>query len=109
MDLLGLPTCDTCRAARRALAAAGRDVVFRDFRADPLPAPEIAALLAEHGEALINRKSTTWRGLSAAERAGDPALLLARHPALIKRPVIREGGQSYLGWTDEVRAALGLG
>ena len=108
MDLLGLASCDTCRTARKALEASGRDVAFRDIRADPLPPAEIASLLAAHGDALLNRKSTTWRNLPEAERSEDPAALLARYPALMKRPVIREGGTSYLGWTAEVRAALGL-
>ncbi len=107
MELIGLASCDTCRAARKALEAAGHGVAFRDVRAAPLPEAEIAALLAAHGDALVNRKSTTWRGLSEAERAEPPLVLLSRHPALMKRPVIRAEGVSYLGWTDAVRAALG--
>jgi arsenate reductase-like glutaredoxin family protein len=45
--------------------------------------------------------------LSEEERKGAPADLLAAHPALMKRPVIRaEDGTLYLGWGKDVQAAL---
>lgn len=103
MVIYGLKTCDTCRAARAALPAAR----FRDVRAEPLDAGEIAALLAALGDGLVNRRSTTWRGLSEEERAAPPAELLARHPALMKRPVIEAEGAFHLGWSDAVREAVG--
>ena len=104
IEIWGLKTCDTCRKAIKALP----DARFRDVRAEPLDRVEIAALLAEFGDALVNRASTTWRGLSEAERATDPAHLLAAHPALMKRPVIRADGALLLGWAPQTRAALGL-
>ncbi len=106
MILYGIPSCDTCRKARAALAAAGHAVTFRDVRADPLDATERAEILAAFGEAAINRASATWRGLDAAARTAGAAALLAAHPALMKRPVIRAGEGLHLGWTAEVRAAL---
>ncbi len=102
MVIYGLKTCDTCRAARAALPAARS----RDVRAEPLDAGEIAALLAALGDGLVNRRSTTWRGLSEEERAAPAAELLARHPALMKRPVIEAEGVFHLGWTDAVREAV---
>ena len=106
MILYGIPSCDTCRKARAALAAAGHAVTFRDVRADPLDATERAEILAAFGEAAINRASVTWRGLDAAARTAGAAALLAAHPALMKRPVIRAGDKLHLGWTAEVQAAL---
>jgi len=107
MELYGLKTCDTCRRALKALAAAGHAVRFVDVRAEPLDDATRAAFLAEFGDALVNTRSTTWRGLSEEERAGTPADLLAAHPALMKRPVIRaDDGALYLGWGKEVQAAL---
>lgn len=62
---------------------------------------------AAFGDALVNRRSTTWRGLSEDERAGDPLELLAAHPTLMKRPVIEaDDGTLYLGWDKAVQAAL---
>lgn len=108
MDLIGLPNCDTCRKARTALDAAGLAVRFRDVRADPLAEAEIAAIFAAHGDEMLNRRSTTWRGLSEAERSLSAPELIARHPTLLKRPVIRRDGEILIGWDEAVQAALGL-
>ncbi|TDL81829.1 hypothetical protein E2L08_04020 [Palleronia sediminis] len=106
LTVIGLAACDTCRKARSALAADGHDVTLRDQRAEPLTSDEIDDLLARFGDALVNRRSTTWRGLSEDERARPPADLLVAHPALMKRPVIRTESGAHLGWTAEIRAAL---
>lgn len=106
MVLYGLGSCDGCRKALKAIRAAGREVAFRDIRAEPLSAAERAEFVAAFGERIVNRASTTWRGLSQAQRAAPPEALLAAHPTLMKRPVIRAGDRLHLGWTEEVRAAL---
>ena len=105
ITLTGLPTCDTCKKARKALEADGHDVTFRDLRADPLSEDEWAALVAEFGDSLVNRKSTTWRGLSDWLRESEPEVQLAAQPTLMKRPLLSDGTRHTLGWSDEVRAA----
>lgn len=104
--LYGLATCDTCRRARKALESAGRVVAFRDVRATPLTADERRRFLAAFGDPLINRASTTWRGLDAAARTKTPDSLLAQHPALMRRPVIETGDRLWLGWGAAVQADL---
>ncbi len=107
MELYGLKTCDTCRKALKALEGAGHSVRLVDVRAEPLGAAQLADFLATFGDALVNTRSTTWRGLSEDDRKGAPADLLAAHPALMKRPVIRaDDGALYLGWGKDVQAAL---
>lgn len=101
MIVYGIKTCDTCRKAVKALGA-----TLRDVRAEPLSADERAVFFAEFGAALLNTRSTTWRGLDEAERARDPDALLAEHPTLMKRPVIDADGKLYLGWGAETKAAL---
>ncbi len=108
LTVWGLKSCDTCRKAVRALEAAGREVAFRDVRAEPLLAGEIAGLLDAFGEAVVNRKSTTWRGLSDDDRTLPAETLLAEHPTLMKRPVLYADGAFHLGWTTDVQAALGV-
>jgi arsenate reductase len=102
MRIYGLKNCDTCRKARAALPGAG----FVDVREDGITADLLARAQADFGDALVNRKSTTWRGLSEAERARDALALLADHPALMKRPLIDDGTRLYLGWDKGVQAAL---
>lgn len=108
VTVYGLKACDTCRAAVKALAAAGHDVALVDVRAEPLSEAQLARFLGAFGDALVNRRSTTWRTLSEAERARAPEVVLADHPALMKRPVIAVGGALHLGWDAGVKGALGL-
>ncbi|UWR83080.1 arsenate reductase [Phaeobacter inhibens] len=104
MQLFGLKACDTCRKALKQLPEA--ELV--DVRADGVPEAILTAALAQFGERLVNTRSTTWRGLSEAERAEDPMALLKAHPALMKRPLIKSGDDLYLGWDAKTKAALGV-
>ena len=106
MILYGLPSCDTCRKALAAIRAAGKTVEFRDVRAEPLSADERRELLFVFGDQLINHASATWRGLGEDERMHDAGQLLAAHPALMKRPVIRDGASFHIGWKPETRALV---
>lgn len=111
ITLYGLKNCDTCKKALKALAAAGRDVTFVDIRSDADLASKVPAWLSASGaDALVNKRSTTWRGLDDAARAeaegGAAAALLVAHPTLIKRPVIEAGETVHVGWTAAVSDAL---
>lgn len=91
-----------------ALEAAGIPVAFRDVRAAPPTRAEIEAWLGAFGEALVNRRSTTWRALDGAAREDAPVELLLAHPTLMKRPVLIRGDRRHLGWDGTALAALGL-
>ena len=100
MKLYGIKTCDTCRKARKALPAAE----FVDLKVEPLPAELLRAALDQFGAALLNKCSTTWRGLSEEERSADPRALLIAHPTLMKRPLIVEGATMTIGWKADAQA-----
>lgn len=102
--IYGLKNCDTCRAATKALQGAGAELI--DIRQTPLLPAQLAAFYAEFGEALVNKRSTTWRNLSEEQRSGESLELLSEHPSLMKRPVIDRDGNLYLGWGKDVQAAL---
>ena len=70
--IYGLKNCDSCRKAVQLLARAGAAHRFHDLRADGLPSGRVERWLAAAGwEALVNRRSTTWRELPAAEKVFD--------------------------------------
>lgn len=112
MIFYGLKSCDACRRALRTLAAAGAAPEIRDVRADGPDAATLRRWIDLVGaEALVNRRSTTWRGLDEDARAacetpeGAVATLVA-HPTLMKRPVIEAGGAVHVGWSAKVAAVL---
>lgn len=104
MHIFGLKNCDSCKKAAKALA--GAELV--DIREAPLSDAMLQRALDEFGDALVNTRSTTWRGLDASERARAPFDLLRDYPALMKRPLVEADGRLYLGWGKDTQAALGV-
>nr|WP_092778854.1 ArsC/Spx/MgsR family protein [Jannaschia pohangensis] len=109
MVLHGLKACDSCRKALKTLAVGEIPARLRDLREEPPTQAELVGWLARLGPAMLNTRSTTWRGLTEAERATDPLALMLAHPALIKRPVVETPSGLYLSWTAEAQSAAGLG
>ena len=112
LTVYGIKTCDTCRKALKWLDEQGRDYHWHDLRADGLDRVQVESWLDAVGsDALVNRRSTTWRGLDADTRkaASDPEQaveLLLAHPTLIKRPLFSTGGLLMLGFNASVRDSL---
>ncbi|MDP1668496.1 arsenate reductase family protein [Phaeovulum sp.] len=108
VTLYGIPTCDICKKAEKALVAAGYAVRFRDVRAAPLDEAEWAELLVEFGDRLVNRNSTTWRGLNDWMKAAEADVQLIRHPTLMQRPLLRDRSRMTLGWDAKAQGLWGL-
>ena len=106
LTLYGIKSCDTCRKARKALEAAGKEVQFVDVRETPLTAIDLARFYQVFEKELINTRSTTWRGMSDAEKAGLPINMMLENPTLMKRPVIDADGDLHLGWAKATQDAL---
>lgn len=106
ITLYGIPNCDTVRKARRWLDQHQIDYQFVDFREQPLGADTVDEWLDTLGwEAVVNRRSTTWKQLDRAEREtmdrdGARDAVLA-HPTLVKRPVLDTGTDIHLGFSAE--------
>ena len=104
LTLYGIKTCDTCRKALKDIENAGKSVEFRDIRTDPLDRVTLQKFATRFGDALVNRRSTTWRNLSEHARQGTPETLITAHPTLMKRPVIENGDDLTLGWDAAARS-----
>ncbi|MEC3859929.1 ArsC/Spx/MgsR family protein [Mesobacterium sp. TK19101] len=102
MKIYGLKNCDTCRKALKALE--GAEII--DVRADGMPTDLLDRALLQFGDALLNTRSTTWRGLTETDRAQPARALLLAQPALMKRPLILRGDDLFLGWGKDVQAQL---
>ena len=106
MLIYGLSTCSVCQRARKTLEAAGNTVTFRDVRAEPLSEVELAELITEFGDRLVDRKSTDYRALNDWLKNSEAEAQIAAKPKVMTRPVIRAGNILHLGWDDAVEAAL---
>ena len=114
ITLHGIPNCDTVKRARAWLAGQGAAVTFHDFKKAGVPGEGLAAWVAAAGwERLLNRKGSTWRALSEADRsavvdAASASALMQAQPSLIKRPVVAwSDGAITVGFdTDEFRHHL---
>lgn len=105
-ELYGIRNCDTCKKARTWLETRGIAFRFHDFREDGLDRSVLEEM--EHAlgwELLLNRRSTTWRQLSDADRQDltrEKSLqLMLRFPTLIKRPVLIANNKILAGFTPE--------
>lgn len=104
MKLYGLKNCDSCRKAVKQIQSTGQNITLIDVRVDGISPDELARFYAAFGEALVNTRSITWRGLSQTQRNEPHLTSLTNHPSLMKRPVIDTGRDLTLGWTKEVQA-----
>lgn len=112
LRVYGLKNCDTCRKARKWLDGLGIAHDFVDVRADGVGRDDVARWADAAGiETLLNRRGTTWRGLSdtdkaKAETVSGAVALMTEHPALIKRPVFEDGEVVLIGFDKTVQATL---
>jgi Spx/MgsR family transcriptional regulator len=111
ITLHGIPNCDTVKKARTWFDAHGVEYRFHDFKKLGAPAILIERWAARAGwEALLNRRGTTFRGLSDAEKAdidrAKAVRLMEANPSLIKRPVVEDdSGRLTVGFSADSFAA----
>lgn len=103
--LYGIANCDTVRKARNWLTDHGVDYQFHDFRKDGLSTKQLKHWVEVVGwEALLNRRSQTWRKLPAKARddltAANAIKLMQAEPTLIKRPVLEMKSSVYIGFKE---------
>jgi arsenate reductase len=106
LTLYGISNCDTVRKARRWLDAAGVVYDFHDFRQDGTDPETVQRWLETRGwEALVNRRSTSWKALSEEDRIAmdqERALrAILDTPTLIKRPVLVGDGLLEFGFSEK--------
>ena len=104
LTLYGIPNCDTVRKARKWLEAEAIDHQFHDFKKQGLKAETVYGWMAHQPlDVLLNRRGTSWRKLSDAEKAlTDEAQLVALMVAnlsLVKRPDCVAGAMVRVGFS----------
>jgi arsenate reductase len=103
--LYGIPNCDTVKKARSWLDTHAIPYVFHDFKKAGVSEDMLRTWLAKvEWDVLLNRKGTTWRGLSEERKAAvtdapSAASVMLEAPSAIKRPVLSIGGQIHVGFS----------
>ena len=113
IKVYGIKNCDTIKKALKWLADNQIAHQLHDYRVDGLDTVWLEQAEQAFGwEALVNKRSTTWRNLDQAVKenfARTTALkVLTEQPTLIKRPIILQDGKALIGFNEaEYKAAFG--
>jgi len=112
--IYGIRNCDSMKKAFVWLAEHAVACDFVDYRQAAPTAAQLADWNHRVGwKALLNTRGTTWRRLGEEDRADvDEAralTLMARHPSLIRRPVIDTGTALLVGFDPDRYAKELLG
>jgi arsenate reductase len=106
ITVYGIPNCNTVKSARVWLDRHAIAYTFHDFKKAGVDAALVESWLPHLGlDVLINRKGTTWRALSDAQKASvadasQAIALMMAQPSLIKRPVLVTGDKAYAGFSE---------
>jgi Spx/MgsR family transcriptional regulator len=105
--LYGIKNCDTVKKARLWLEQQQIPYRFHDFRADGLDTALLQRFETALGwEAMLNRKSTSWRQLAPEQQngleRGKTLALMLTNPTLIKRPILQTGEKFIIGFNPEL-------
>ena len=114
LHIYGIKNCNTVKKALDWLAEHNLEYTFHDYKKEPATAAKLL-LWEEHvdWELLVNKKGTTWRKLSDAEKeavvdAQSANAALLQNNSMIKRPVIETKDGIILGF-DEAEYLQKLG
>lgn len=114
ITVYGLKTCGTCRKALSWLRAEKLAHRFVDLRADGVAKADVKRFAKAVGwEKLLNKASTTWRGLDEDVKSDlnetKVIALMVEHPTLIKRPVFETETQILSGFKEPEKKTLKAG
>jgi arsenate reductase len=104
ITLFGIPNCDTVKKARVWLDENNVEFIFHNFKKEGLASSTIEKWLTQLDlDTIINRKGTTWRALTDAQKQSitiaidtgttidiqGVITLIVEFPSIIKRPVLQ--------------------
>ena len=95
MIIYGLKNCGACKA----LLKVEPDFELIDVSLTPVPENILEKAIEIFGEALINKRSLTWRKLDIETRQKQAREIIRLHPKVMKRPLVEiKSGDLSLGF-----------
>ena len=106
LTIYGIPSCDTCRKARKWLTEHAKEHQFHDLREDGLDVQMLGRWAqTSNWQELLNTRSVTWRKIPEVDRAGmtmnRAMALMIEQPTLVKRPVLEGEHFVVLGFSAD--------
>lgn len=107
MIIYGIPNCDITKKALTWLKDRKIDFVFHDYKKEGISRSKLEDWSKQVGwEILLNKKSTTWRGLTSTEQVavtnGEAAIkIMMDNNSIIKRPVIESEKKLLVGFNED--------
>ncbi len=107
IKMYGIKNCDTIKKAQNFLSTHGLAYEFIDFQNNPINEATLQSFVDAIGwEALINKRSTTYRNLSDEQKHNIDIVLTLKNPTLIKRPVLVIDTHVRVGFSEKLYADL---
>ncbi len=103
----GIPNCDSTKKALAWLNEHKISFDFHDYKKAGIKASKLIKWCNLTGwEIILNKKSTTWRGLSKEEQAAitnqaAAIKIMIANNSIIKRPILEAGNKLIIGFTEE--------
>jgi Spx/MgsR family transcriptional regulator len=102
MKIYGIKNCDKIRKTIKWCKDNDIDYQLHDYRSDGIDADLLALFLGTFSlEELINKRSTTWRNLSEADKSSLTNECIINNPTLIKRPIVETKDAFFVGYFPE--------
>jgi Spx/MgsR family transcriptional regulator len=107
IHIYGIPNCDTVKKARAWLVKQNIDTIFHDYKKEGADPEQIARWISVAGlDAVLNRRGTTFRGLSDtqkrdAEDRHKAVALLVQNPSMLKRPIVEYSDGVLVGFKED--------
>ena len=104
--IYGIPNCD---ATKKAMAWLGKNKIaflFHDYKQQGISKQKLEKWFdIADWETIFNRRSTTWRELTAAEQdkvtsPSSAIQLMIKSNSIIKRPIIEMGNDLLIGFNE---------
>ena len=114
ITIYGVPNCDTIKKTLDWFKQKNMPIIFHDYKKNGISKAKLTAWCKLIGwQILLNKKSTTWRGLSVEEQekvTNQTAAiqLMMNNTSLIKRPVIEIGEEILVGFKEDEIAQAAL-
>ncbi|MEI8059493.1 MAG: Spx/MgsR family RNA polymerase-binding regulatory protein [Ferruginibacter sp.] len=112
--IYGIPNCDAVKKTLDWFKKHKKTIVFYNYKKESISKEKLTAWCKQLGwEILLNKKSTTWRGLSADKQTtittqAAAIKLMQANTSIIKRPIIEFGNHLLVGFDEKQLIAMGL-